>query len=77
MRERVLETHEPSCMARPARPFFIPEACDLLRAAGHMAASEPSRAGRQGLKSRGSAEALQSREAGSEDAGHVAAPEPS
>jgi hypothetical protein len=37
-------------MSRPARPFFIPKAHGPLRAAGHVAASEPSRAGRQGPK---------------------------
>jgi hypothetical protein len=53
MRERALETREPSCMPRPARPFFIPEAHGPLRAAGHVTASEPSRVGRQGPKPRG------------------------
>jgi hypothetical protein len=48
----VLETHEPSCMPMQASPFFIPEAHGPLRAAGHMAASEPSRAGRWGPEPR-------------------------
>jgi hypothetical protein len=48
--ERALETRETSYMSRPARPFFIPKAHGPLRAAGHVAASEPFRAGRQGPK---------------------------
>jgi hypothetical protein len=53
MRKRALETREPSWMPRSVRPFFISEARSPLRAVGHMAASEPSRVGRQGLKPRG------------------------
>jgi hypothetical protein len=37
-------------MPRLARPFFIPKARGPLSAAGHVAASEPSCVGRQGLK---------------------------
>jgi hypothetical protein len=45
----------------------------------HMTVLEPSRVGRQGLKSRarGSVKALLSREAGSDVVGHMAAPETS
>jgi hypothetical protein len=41
-RERSLETREPSCVARLARPFFIPEARGPQRPARHVAALEPS-----------------------------------
>jgi hypothetical protein len=43
-----LETHESSRIGRPAKPFFILEVCGPQRAAGHVAAPEPSRAGRRG-----------------------------
>jgi hypothetical protein len=46
--EYTLKTHEPSCIPRPGKYFFIATVHDPERAVGHMTASEPSRAGRQG-----------------------------
>jgi hypothetical protein len=41
---RVLGTYEPSYTGRPARLFFMLEACDPQEITGHaVAASEPSR----------------------------------
>jgi hypothetical protein len=37
-----LETRESSRICRPAKPFFILKDCGPQRAAGHVAASEPS-----------------------------------
>jgi hypothetical protein len=73
-----LETRESNRIGRPAKAFFILKVWDPQRAAGHVAASEPSRAGRrvQCRGTRGSAGALSSREAGSGAARHVTAPEP-
>jgi hypothetical protein len=42
MRERTLETHEPSYMLRVARPFFIPVVHSPLGAVGHVGALELS-----------------------------------
>jgi hypothetical protein len=36
-----LETYEPSCMGRLAKPFFILKACSPLMVMGHVAVSEP------------------------------------
>jgi hypothetical protein len=49
-RERALETHEPRCIARLAKHFFIPEAHDAQRAVGHVVVPEPFQSGRQGLE---------------------------
>jgi hypothetical protein len=47
MHECALETHEPSCMPRAAKPFFIFVVHSPLGAVGHMAAPElPSQEGR-------------------------------
>jgi hypothetical protein len=43
-----LGTCEPSCTARPAKPFFILEACGPQKAAEHVVAPEPSPIGRRG-----------------------------
>jgi hypothetical protein len=40
MHERALETREPSCVSRVAKPFFIPVVHNPPRAVGHMAAPE-------------------------------------
>jgi hypothetical protein len=45
-----LKTHEPSYMPRAIKPFFIPVVHSLLSAVGHVAAPEPSLAGRQSLE---------------------------
>jgi hypothetical protein len=47
----VIETREPSRIGRLAKPFFILEVCDPQRAAGHVAAPEPSQVGRRGTVS--------------------------
>jgi hypothetical protein len=44
--EHALETHEPSRIGRPAKPFSILEVCDPQRYVGHVAAPDPSHAGR-------------------------------
>jgi hypothetical protein len=74
-----LETRESSRIGRPAKPFLILKVCGPQRAAGHVAASKPYRAGRRVRcrETHGSAGALPSREAGSRATGHMAAPEPS
>jgi hypothetical protein len=41
-----LETREPCCIGRSGKPIFILEVCGPQRATEHMAAVEPSRAGR-------------------------------
>jgi hypothetical protein len=47
MHERAVETCEPSCMPRVAKPFFIPVVHSPPGAVGHMVALElPSRKGR-------------------------------
>jgi hypothetical protein len=72
-------------MPRPARSFFIPEVCGLLRVMGHVDMPEltwqrwspPEQGG--GVRSRmarDSAGALLSREAGSGAVRHVATSEP-
>jgi hypothetical protein len=40
--ERTLETRVPSCIARPAKPFFILEAHGPQTATGHVAVPEPA-----------------------------------
>jgi hypothetical protein len=52
-RERALGTHDPSYIPRPAKFFFIPQACGLQRAARFVAALEPSQTRRRGPKPRG------------------------
>jgi hypothetical protein len=47
-RERALEICEPSCIGRPATPFFIHEAHNPLETAGYVVALKPSPAGRRG-----------------------------
>jgi hypothetical protein len=42
MREHAVETREPSCMPRAAKPFFTPVVHSLLGAMGHVAALELS-----------------------------------
>jgi hypothetical protein len=47
MHERVLKTREASCVARVAKPFFIPMVRSPSGAGGHVAAPElPSQEGR-------------------------------
>jgi hypothetical protein len=47
MHERALETREPSCMLREAKPFFIRMVHSLTGAMGHVVAPElPSLEGR-------------------------------
>jgi hypothetical protein len=38
MCERTMETHEPSCVPRAAKPFFILVVHSMLRVMGHVAA---------------------------------------
>jgi hypothetical protein len=47
-RDRALETCEPSCVPRAARPFFIPVVQSPLRAVGYVAAPELSSRGGEG-----------------------------
>jgi hypothetical protein len=42
-----METHEPSCVAKSAMPFFILEAHGPQKVTGHAAALELSQSGRQ------------------------------
>jgi hypothetical protein len=53
MCKHALGTRKPSCMPRPTKPFFIPEARGPQRAVGHMVAPEPSQVGRRSPKPRG------------------------
>jgi hypothetical protein len=47
MYERALETREPSCVPRAAKPFFIPVVHNPLEAVRHVVAPKlPSRGGR-------------------------------
>jgi hypothetical protein len=45
-RDRVLDTCEPRCVLRAARPFFIPVVHNPLGAVGYVTALEPTSAGR-------------------------------
>jgi hypothetical protein len=76
--ERTLETREPSCMPRAAKPFFIPIIYGPLKAVGYVAASEPSPLGGRvrSREARGSAGVLPCEEARSKAEGHVVALEP-
>jgi hypothetical protein len=76
--ERGLETREPSCVARTAKPFIIPVVHSPQGAVGHMATPElPSQEGRaQSPGTCGSARAYLSKDVRSRAAGHVTAPEP-
>jgi hypothetical protein len=49
----VLGTRSASCTTGPAMPFFILDSRGLRRPTGHVAAPEPSSAGRRRPKSRG------------------------
>jgi hypothetical protein len=75
--ERTLETREPSCVSRAAKPLFIPVVHSPLGAVGHVAAPElPPRGGKaRSHGTRGSVRAHLSREVRSEVEGHVAASE--
>jgi hypothetical protein len=44
-RDRALDTCEPSCVPRAARPFFIPTVHSPLGAVGYVATSKPSSRG--------------------------------
>jgi hypothetical protein len=72
-----METHEPNCMPREAKAFFIPVVHSPPGALGHMAALElPSQEGRaQSHGTRGSTRAYLIKEVGTGAEGHVAAPE--
>jgi hypothetical protein len=63
MHERALETHEPSCLPRAARPFFIPVVHSPPGAVGHVTA--PKLPSQEGIAlshgTRGSIRALLSR----------------
>jgi hypothetical protein len=76
-RDRALDTCEPSCVPRAARPFFIPVVHSPLGAVGYVAAPElSSRGGRAWSHvTRGSVGAHLGREARPEAEEHVAAPE--
>jgi hypothetical protein len=76
IRDRALDTCEPSCVSGATRPFFIPVVHSPLGAVGYVATPElssPLREVRPGP--RGSARAHLSREAMSGAEEHVAAPE--
>jgi hypothetical protein len=77
MHERALETCEPSCVPRAAKPFFNPVVHSPPGAMGHVAALElpfqESRAPSCGT--RGSTGSYLSKEAKSGAVGHMAAPE--
>jgi hypothetical protein len=77
MRERTLETHEPSYMTRAAKPFFIPMVHSPLGDVGYVTAPELSpRGGRaRSHGTRGSVEAHLDKEARSRAERHVAASE--
>jgi hypothetical protein len=45
--EHALETCEPTCIGRSAKPFFTLEVCGPHRVVGHVAVPEPSRVGRR------------------------------
>jgi hypothetical protein len=49
-RERALETCAFCSIGRPAKPFFLYEACGPQRAEGHVEAPEPTPAVRRGLE---------------------------
>jgi hypothetical protein len=74
-----LETRKSNRIRRPAKTFFILKVWDPQRVTRHMAASEPSQAGRRVRchGTCGSAGSLPSREAGSRAARHMTTPEPS
>jgi hypothetical protein len=76
MHERVLETREPSCVLRAAKPFFIHVVHSPLGVMGHVTAPElPSQGGRVlSHGTHGSTGAHLIREARSGAEGHVAAP---
>jgi hypothetical protein len=77
MYERAMETHEPSCVSRAAKPFFIPVVHSLLGAVEHVAAPEvPSQEGRaRSHETRGSDRAHLKKETRSGVVGHMAASE--
>jgi hypothetical protein len=77
MHEHALETREPSCMPKTAKPFFIPVVHSPPRVVGHVAAPElPSQEGRAWSRgTHSSARAHLSKEARFGAVGHVAAPE--
>jgi hypothetical protein len=72
--EHALETREPSYVPRAAKPFFIPVIHSPSGAVGHVAAPKlPSQEGRaRSPRTRGSVGAHLSKEARTENAGHVA-----
>jgi hypothetical protein len=76
-RECAIETHEPSCVPRTAKPFFILMVHSSLRAMGHVVAPELSHRGGRvwSHEAHDSARALSCGEAGSIAEGHVAVPE--
>jgi hypothetical protein len=73
-----LETREPSCVARAAKPFFISVVHNPLRVVGHVTAPELSpREGRvRSREAHGSVGALPCKEVRSGAEEHVAASEP-
>jgi hypothetical protein len=75
--ERALETHEPSCVPRVGKPFFIPVVHSPPGAVGHMAAPKlPSQEGRaRSHGTHGSTGAHLIKEVRSRAEGHVAAQE--
>jgi hypothetical protein len=75
--EQPLETCEPSCVPRTARPFFIPVVHSPLEAVWYVVAPELSIRGGRARKhgTRGSTGAHLVREARSGAEGHMAAPE--
>jgi hypothetical protein len=75
--EHALETCEPSCVPRAARPFFIPAVHSPLGGVGYVVAPELSLLGgrAQSHGTHGSTGAHLVREATSGAEGHVAAPE--
>jgi hypothetical protein len=70
--------HEPSCVPRVAKPFFIPMVHNPLGAVGHMVAPElsPQEGRARSYGTHGSVVAHLGREVRSRALGHMAAPEP-
>jgi hypothetical protein len=77
MHEQALETREPSCVPRAAKPFFIPVVHSPLGAVGDVVASELSPRGSRARSHgpRGSARAHLGREERSGVEGYVATPQ--
>jgi hypothetical protein len=77
MHERALETREPSCVPKAAKPFFIPVVHNPPGVVGHVVAPElPSQEGRARSRgTHGSTGAQLSKEARSGAMEHMAVPE--